>query len=69
MNTIINEVKRFVREEEGVAAIEYGLLAGLIAVMIIAGATLAGTSLSALFTNVGNQLQTASNNTTGGAAK
>ena len=65
MNTIINAVKRFVREEEGVAAIEYGLLAGLIAVMIIAGATLAGTSLNTLFTNIGNQLSTASKNTTG----
>jgi pilus assembly protein Flp/PilA len=65
MNTIINAVKRFVREEEGVAAIEYGLLAGLIAVMIIAGATLAGQSLSTLFGNIGTQLQTASGNTTG----
>jgi pilus assembly protein Flp/PilA len=66
MNTIINEVKRFVREEEGVAAIEYGLLAGLIAVMIIAGATLAGTSLKTIFTNIGNQLSTASANVKGG---
>jgi pilus assembly protein Flp/PilA len=65
MNTIINEVKRFVREEEGVAAIEYGLLAGLIAVMIIAGATIAGKSLNTLFTNIGAQLTTASKNTTG----
>ena len=65
MNTIINEVKRFVREEEGVAAIEYGLLAGLIAVMIIAGATLAGTSLNTLFTNVGTQLSAASANVNG----
>lgn len=59
MNTIINEVKRFVREEEGVAAIEYGLLAGLIAVMIIAGATVAGNQLNILFTNIGNLLTTA----------
>lgn len=59
MNTIINEVKRFVREEEGVAAIEYGLLAGLIAVMIIAGATVAGNQLSLLFNNIGNLLTTA----------
>ena len=59
MNTIINEVKRFVREEEGVAAIEYGLLAGLIAVMIIAGATVAGNQLNLLFNNIGNLLTTA----------
>ena len=65
MKTIINEVKRFVREEDGVAAIEYGLLAGLIAVMIIAGATVAGTSLNTLFANVGAQLKTASANVNG----
>jgi pilus assembly protein Flp/PilA len=66
MKTIINEVKRFVREEDGVAAIEYGLLAGLIAVMIIAGATLTGTSLAKLFGNIATQLGTAASNTTGG---
>ncbi|HEV3423064.1 MAG TPA: Flp family type IVb pilin [Paraburkholderia sp.] len=66
MKTIINEVKRFVREEDGVAAIEYGLLAGLIAVMIIAGATVAGTQLAALFNNVGAQLKTAAGNVNGG---
>jgi pilus assembly protein Flp/PilA len=65
MNTIINEVKRFVREEEGVAAIEYGLLAGLIAVMIIAGATVAGTKLDTLFTNIGTQLTAAAANIKG----
>jgi pilus assembly protein Flp/PilA len=65
MNTIINEVKRFVREEEGVAAIEYGLLAGLIAVMIIAGATIAGQQIDALFKNIGAQLKAAAVNTTG----
>ena len=59
MNTIINEVKRFVREEEGVAAIEYGLLAGLIAVGIIVGATAVGTDLNTLFNNIGTKLSTA----------
>ena len=62
MNTIINEVKRFVREEEGVAAIEYGLLAGLIAVMIIVGATTVGTNLTTIFTNIGSKLGTAAAN-------
>jgi pilus assembly protein Flp/PilA len=65
MNTIINAVKNFVREEEGVAAIEYGLLAGLIAVMIIAGATTAGKQLNTLFTNIGTQLTTAAKNVNG----
>jgi len=59
MNTIINAVKRLVREEEGVAAIEYGLLAGLIAVGIIVGATALGGDLNTLFTNIGTKLSTA----------
>ena len=47
---------RFLKEDEGVTAIEYGLIAGLIAVAIIAGATLAGTKLDALFTAIANKL-------------
>lgn len=37
------------RDEKGATAIEYGLIAGLIAVVIIAGVTLLGTDLAALF--------------------
>ncbi|MBU2807790.1 Flp family type IVb pilin [Acidithiobacillus ferrooxidans F221] len=46
MKTLKHAVARFVREEEGVTAIEYGLIAGLIAVVIIAGATTLGTDLN-----------------------
>jgi pilus assembly protein Flp/PilA len=49
-------VNRFIRDEEGVTAIEYGLLAALIAVVIISGATLVGTSLDTLFTGIGTCL-------------
>lgn len=49
-------VWRFLSDEEGVTAIEYGLLAALIAVMIIAGATLIGTNLDAIFQYIGGQL-------------
>jgi pilus assembly protein Flp/PilA len=45
-----------VKNEKGAAAIEYGLLAGLIAVLIIAGATLAGTSLNTIFSVVASKL-------------
>lgn len=38
--------------ESGVTAIEYGVLAAMIAVAIIAAVTLAGTSLSGVFTDV-----------------
>jgi pilus assembly protein Flp/PilA len=40
------------RSEEGVTAIEYGLIAALIAVAIIVAVTLVGTNLGLLFTSV-----------------
>lgn len=49
-------IQRFLKDEEGVTAIEYGLLAALIAVMIIAGATIIGTNLDAIFKFIGSKL-------------
>jgi pilus assembly protein Flp/PilA len=40
------------REERGATAVEYGLLVGLIAVVIIVAVTLLGTRLNALFTQI-----------------
>ena len=51
-------IQSFLREEDGAAAIEYGLIAALIAVAIIVGATLLGTSLDGLFTRLGNCMAT-----------
>lgn len=48
--------KQFIRDEEGVTAIEYGLIAALIAVVIIASVRLVGTNLITVFTNVANAL-------------
>ena len=39
-------------DEEGVTAIEYGLIAALIAVVILGSVTNVGTQLSTLFTSV-----------------
>jgi pilus assembly protein Flp/PilA len=47
---------RFVRDESGVTAIEYGLIAGLIAVVIISAVTVVGTQLTAKFTAIGTAL-------------
>ncbi len=47
-----NLVKRFVKDESGATAIEYGLIAALIAVGIIAAATALGGSLSGLFETI-----------------
>jgi pilus assembly protein Flp/PilA len=42
-------VQRFARNESGVTAIEYGLIAALIAVVIITAVTSVGTSLTGTF--------------------
>ncbi|QHE76501.1 Flp family type IVb pilin [Hydrogenophaga sp. PBL-H3] len=52
MDKFLNATRRFLRDEEGVTAIEYGLIAALIAVVIIAGAALVGTNLNTLFGNI-----------------
>ncbi|MGZ9712877.1 Flp family type IVb pilin [Glaciimonas sp. GNP009] len=47
---------RFLRDEDGVTAIEYGLIAGLVAIAIIAGATAIGTDLKGIFNAIGTKL-------------
>ena len=47
---------RFVHDDTGATAIEYGLIAALIAVVIIAAVTTVGTNLTTTFTTVSNQL-------------
>lgn len=54
MKGIPGPIPAFALEDDGVTAIEYGLLAGLLAVAIIVGATAVGASLNLFFTNVGN---------------
>lgn len=53
---MLEMMKRFIRDEEGVTAIEYGLIAALIAVVIIAGAGLVGTNLNALFNYIAGEV-------------
>jgi pilus assembly protein Flp/PilA len=48
---------RFVRDESGATAIEYGLIAALIAVVIITALQTIGTNLTTKFTAVGNALK------------
>jgi pilus assembly protein Flp/PilA len=49
-------IKRFVADESGATAIEYGLIAALIAVMLIAAMSGLQTKISGLFDNVGGKL-------------
>lgn len=52
-------ISRFMNDESGATAIEYGLIAALIAVGIIAAATTLGNSLSSLFTQISGELDAA----------
>ena len=47
---------RFLKDESGVTAIEYGLIAAIVGVGIIVGLTTLQTGLNTLFTNVNTQL-------------
>ena len=49
---------RFVNDESGATAIEYGLIACLIAVAIIVGATSLGGSLNTTFSKLGTKVNT-----------
>jgi len=51
-----NFVSRFLGDESGATAIEYGLIAALIAVAIIAAVTSVGTTLQTTFTGVAGAL-------------
>jgi len=48
---------RFVRDESGATAIEYGLIAALIAVVVIGAVTAVGTGLSSTFQTVAGSVK------------
>jgi pilus assembly protein Flp/PilA len=54
----LNTLAKFIDDESGATAIEYGLIAALIAVGIIAAATTLGGGLSTLFNNISTKLST-----------
>ncbi|MDE1184636.1 Flp family type IVb pilin [Paraburkholderia sp.] len=59
-------ITRFLRENKGVTAIEYGLIAGLIAVAIAGAASTLGTDISNAFTSIGNSITGATGTKTTG---
>jgi pilus assembly protein Flp/PilA len=54
---MISFIKSVVRDQAGATAIEYGLIAALVAIAAMGGMSLLGTSLNSIFTNVGSTLQ------------
>ena len=53
-----NFLARFAQDESGATAIEYGLIAALIGLAIVAGATTLGANLGAMFNNIGAKVKT-----------
>ena len=52
----MRKILRFINQEDGATAIEYGLIASLIAVVIVVALTSLGTGLSSTFTTVAGSL-------------
>ena len=53
-------IKKLANDESGATMVEYGLMVALIAVVVAGGATLLGTNVKQLFTNVAGQVLPAS---------
>ena len=50
--------RRLLKDESGATAIEYGLMAGLISIVIITTVSMVGSNLTSLFFYIGSQLNT-----------
>jgi pilus assembly protein Flp/PilA len=53
----MKSIARFLKNKSGATAIEYGLIAALIAVAVIGGVTSLGTNANATFVTVANKMQ------------
>jgi len=51
-----NRLSRLVKNDSGATAIEYGLIAGLVAVVLVAALVLMGDTLDTTFTNISTEL-------------
>ena len=54
---MLKSVTKFLANESGATAIEYALIASLIAVFIITAVQTVGTKVSTVFTEIGNALK------------
>ena len=57
MKQLMNPIHKFLSDEEGVTAIEYALIAALIAIAVIATVTLVGSQLNTVFAKICNALK------------
>lgn len=59
MNKLMQAVSRFIRDEEGATAIEYGLIAALISIVMLVALTGVGVGVRTTFTRICAALNTA----------
>ena len=59
MKSLITAARQFALDEEGVTAIEYGLIAAVIAGVVITAFTALGTTLSTAFSRIGTKITNA----------
>ena len=57
---MVKHIVRFMKEEDGATAVEYGLMVALIAVVIIGSVKILGTNLDSAFNKVGTDIGAAS---------
>jgi pilus assembly protein Flp/PilA len=59
--------KAFVRDERGVSAMEYAILAGIVAIALGAAGTIFGTNFAKLFSNMWTNINTAQSSSSSGS--
>ena len=57
----MKSIRKILKSEKGATAIEYGLIAALVSVVIIAALQIVGTQLKTTFSSVGSSLSSANN--------
>ena len=62
LNQVKSALRRFLKDESGISAVEYGLLAAGIALVVFAAASQVGSGITTIFGNV-NSCLTSSNHT------
>ncbi len=56
MSSFRNDLTALINDKRAVTALEYGLIAGLIAVVIVTSVTALGTKLATTFTTITNAM-------------
>ena len=56
---MVNSIVQFIREEEGITTVEYGLMAALMAAVIFGAVTMLGTTISNAFLNLSDSMSAA----------